>query len=173
VARASNSDLRSFAQEHLFSPINGEVGDWTQDADGNYLGHAEVEVTARDMAKLGLLYLNDGEYEGKHVLSADWVRDSYQRYSEKIKRGGGISSRYGSFRDLGYGYQWWSARVGDHHFNYAGGHGGQQIVLLDELDLVIVATADPLYGQYGGEASRHEKAVFDLVGRFINSLPTE
>ena len=174
VARASNSDLKSFAQEHLFSPINGEVGDWTQDKDGNYLGHAEIEVTARDMAKFGLLYLSDGEYEGNQIISADWIRVSLQRYSEDINSGGVSSSRLGRyFRDIGYGYQWWSARVGDHHFNYAAGHGGQLIVLLDELDLVIVATADPLYGQYGGEAWRHEKAVFDLVGKFIDSLPKE
>jgi len=167
VARACDTDLKSFAQEHLFSPINGEVGYWQQDADGNYLGHAEIEVTARDMAKLGLLYLNEGEYEGNQILSADYVRDSLQRYSEDIKKKG----RY--FRDIGYGYQWWFARVGEHHFNYASGHGGQLIVLLEELDMVVVATADPQYLQLGGEAWKHEKAVFDLVGEFINSLPSE
>jgi CubicO group peptidase (beta-lactamase class C family) len=174
VSRASNSDLRSFAQEHLFSRISGEVGDWTQDADGNYLGHAEIEVTARDMAKFGLLYLGDGEYEGNQIISADWIRISLQRHSEDINSGGVSSSRLGRcFRDIGYGCQWWSARVGDHHFNYATGHGGQLIVLLDELDIVIVATSDPPYGQYGGKAWRHEKAVFSLVGEFINSLPKE
>ena len=166
-------DLKSFAQEHLFAPIDAEVGDWYPDADDYRIGCMGIFVTARDMAKFGLLYLNDGEYEGKQVLSADWVRDSLQRYSENIKRGGGISSRYGSFRDIGYGYQWWSARVGKHHFHYAAGHGGNYIILLDELDMIIVTTADPLHGVFGGESWKHEGAINNVVGKFIKSLPKE
>jgi CubicO group peptidase (beta-lactamase class C family) len=177
VARACDTDLKSYAQEHLFSPIDSELGDdWIQDRDGYYIGLAGLHVTARDMAKFGLLYLNDGEYEGNQVLSADWVEDSLQRYSEGMNFSGwipGITSRYGFFRDLGYGYQWWSARVGDRYFNYASGHGGQYIVLLDELDMVIVATADPFWQQHDDESWKHESAVIELVGKFINSLPRE
>ncbi len=47
------------------------------------------------------------------------------------------------------------------------------IVLLDELDMIIVTTADPLYKLPAGEAWKHEGAIIDLVGEFINSLPTE
>jgi CubicO group peptidase (beta-lactamase class C family) len=78
------------------------VGDWAQDKDGNYLGHAEIEVTARDMAKFGLLYLSDGEYAGNQIISADWIRVSLQRYSEDINSGGVSSRRLGRyFRDIG------------------------------------------------------------------------
>jgi CubicO group peptidase (beta-lactamase class C family) len=173
VARACDTDLRSLAQEHLFSPMDADVGEWYPDADEYRMGGMGIFVSARDMAKFGLLFLNDGEYKGERVLSAEWVRDSYQRYSEKIKRGGGISSRYGSFRDLGYGYQWWSARVGSHRFDYASGHGGNYIILLDELDMIIVTTADPMHGVFGGESWKHEGAINDMVGKFINSLPEE
>jgi CubicO group peptidase (beta-lactamase class C family) len=128
------------------------------------------------MAKFGLLYLKDGEYEGDQVLSAGWVRDSLQRYTKNINISGwipGITSRYGYFRDLGYGYQWWSARAGDHHFDYASGHGGNYIVLLDELDMIIVTTADPLYELPAGAGWKYEGAIIDLVGKFIASLPSE
>ena len=86
-----------------------------------------------------------------------------------------LTSRYGCFRDIGYGYQWWSARVGDHHFNYASGHGGNYIILLDELDMLIVTTADPLYGSdFAGEGGwKYEGAINNLVGKFIKSLPRE
>ncbi len=174
MARACDTDLKSYAQENLFTPIDAEVGDWSRDADNYNFGALEIYVTARDMAKFGLLYLNDGEYEGKQVLSADWVRDSLQRYSEDINFTGWMwESRYGYFRDLGYGYQWWSARVGDHHFNYAVGHGGNLIVLLDELDMIVVTTADPLYGPdlVGEGGWKYEGAIIDLVGKFIKSLP--
>ena len=172
VARVCDTDLMSYAQTNLFSPIDAEVGDWSADADGYNFGMSEIYVTARDMAKFGLLYLNDGEYEGKQVLSADWVRESLQRYSE-VCWGGWMSCRYGYFRDLGYGYQWWSARVGEHHFNYASGHGGNYIVLLHELDMIIVTTADPLHHLWDGNPWKYEGAINNLVGKFIKSLPKE
>jgi CubicO group peptidase (beta-lactamase class C family) len=173
VARACDTDLRSFSQAHLFAPMGAEVGDWYPDADNYNIGSMGIFVSARDMAKFGLSFLNDGEYEGNQVISADWVNDSLQRYSEGIRRSGELTSRYGSFRDLGYGYQWWFARAGDHHFNYAAGHGGNYIVLLDELDMVIVTTADPMHGIFGGESWQHEGAINNLVGEFIKSLPKE
>jgi CubicO group peptidase (beta-lactamase class C family) len=119
------------------------------------------------MAKFGLLYLNDGEYEGNQIISADWVHDSLQTYSEDAY------NSVGHFRDIGYGYQWWSARVGEHYVNFAWGHGGQLIVLVDQLDMVIVTTADPFYQQHDGQSWKHEKATINLVGKFIESLPTE
>jgi CubicO group peptidase (beta-lactamase class C family) len=167
VARACGTDLKSFAQEHLFSPLNAEVGDWLMQLDGYYSGLAGMHVAARDMAKFGLLYLNEGEYEGNRIFPAGWVRDSLQRYSDPAK------SSYGYFRDCGYGYQWWSARAGDRCFSYASGHGGQYIVLLDELDMVIVTATDPFWQQHDKESWKHESATINLVGKFIKSLPSE
>ena len=126
------------------------------------------------MAKFGLLYLNDGEYEGNQVLSASWVRESLQRYSEKINFTGWFYSKAGRyFRDIGYSYQWRSARVGDHRFSLAWGHGGNLIILLDELDMIVVTAADPLYQLPEGEGWKFEGAIIDLVGKFIESLPKE
>jgi CubicO group peptidase (beta-lactamase class C family) len=174
VARACGTDLKSYAEEHLFLPIGAEVGDWGQDADGHYNGCADLHFTARDMARFGLLYLNEGEYEGNQVVPADWVSESLQRYSEDINATGGFPANWGlSISDIGYGYQWWSARVGKHHFDFAWGHGGQLIILLDELDMVIVVTSDPFYLQHDDESWKHEKANINLVGEFIKSLPSE
>jgi CubicO group peptidase (beta-lactamase class C family) len=172
VARACDTDLKSFAQEYLFSPLDAQVGEWIQDRDGYYIGLAELHFTARDAAKFGLLYLNDGEYEGNRVVSADWVRESLLSYSENITEGGILSGEVGRyFRDVGYGYQWWSASAGDHHFDFAWGHGGQLIILLDELDMIVVVTAAPFYRQHDDESWKHERANINLVGKFIESLP--
>ena len=169
VARACGTDLRSYAQQHLFSPLNVQVGYWPRDANGYYYGSGDISFNARDAAKFGLLYLHDGEYEGKQVVAADWVRDSLQRYSEDL-----YNNRLGRyFRDIGYGYLWWSARAGKHDFDYAWGHGGNLIVLLDQFDMVIVTTANPLHGVWGEEAWEKEGAIIDVVGRFIQSLPGE
>ena len=172
VTRACDTDLLSFAQEHLFSPMNGEVAAWKLDDDGYYWGFGEIYLTARNMAKFGQLYLNGGVYDGNQVVSADWIDASLQRYSEKIRRGW-LTPRYGSFHDRGYGYQWWSSRAGDHYFNYASGHGGNYIILIPDLDMVIVTTADPLHDKWDENSWKYEGAVNRLVGRFIKSLPRE
>jgi len=174
VSRACGTTLKAFAQERLFRPIGAEVGDWGTDWDGHNNGSGDLHCTARDAARFGLLYLNDGEYNGNQVVPSVWIRESLRNYSEDITSGGiqsGSVGRY--FCDIGYGYQWWSARVGNQHFNFAWGHGGQLIILLDDLEMIIVVTADPFYLVHNSEAWKHEQANFNLVGKFIRSLPQE
>lgn len=167
VARTCDTDLKSFGQEHLFDPLGAEVGDWQKDLDGYNWAAGEIHLSARDAAKFGMLFLNDGQFEGHQIVPADWVRDSLQTYSEDAY------DNIGEFRNIGYGYQWWSAEVGDHDVNFAWGHGGQLIVLLDDLNMVVVVTADPMYEVYGSDSWRHEKANFELIGEFIDSLSAE
>jgi CubicO group peptidase (beta-lactamase class C family) len=174
VDRATGMNLKAYAEDNLFLPLGVEAGEWGTDAEGHNNGAADLHFTARDAAKFGLLYLNEGEYEGNQVVPADWVHDSLQRYSEDINVTGGFPANWGlSFHDVGYGYQWWSARIGEHHFDLAWGHGGQLIVLLDELDMVIVVTAYPFYLQHDAESWENELANVNLVGEFIKSLPSE
>jgi len=167
VDRACGTNLKSYAEEHLFLPIDVEVGEWGQDAEGHNNGCGDLHFTARDAARFGLLYLNDGEYEGNQIISAGWVHDSLQTYSEDAW------DNVGRFRDIGYGYQWWSAKAGEHHVNFAWGHGGQLIVLVDEFDMVIVVTADPFYLVHTSESWKNEKAHINLVSEFVNSLLSE
>jgi CubicO group peptidase (beta-lactamase class C family) len=175
VARACGKDLKSFGNEYLFSPLDVEVGDWNRDVDGYYIGGGDIQFTARDMARFGLLYLNGGQYEGNRIISANWVGESLRSYSNDINTTGVKSGRLGRYLNhIGYGYQWWSASVGEHHIDFAWGHGGQLIVLLADLDMIIVVTADPFYGKdLHWQAWKHEQANINLVGKFINFLPKE
>ena len=172
VARACGQDLGAFAEEFLFSPMEADLYGWQVDDEGYRWGFGEIYVPARDMAKFGQLFLDGGVYDGREIIHPDWIEESFQRYSEKIARGG-VLPWYGSFRDRGYGYQWWSSRVGDHYFTYASGHGGNYIILLPELRMVIVTTADPLHEMWeGGDPWKYEGAINRLVGKFIKSLPS-
>jgi CubicO group peptidase (beta-lactamase class C family) len=166
VARASGTDLRSLAERHLFSKLHINAGFWQKDWEGNYLGFAVLHLTARDMARFGLMYLNGGRFDGQQVVSERWVRDSLLVYSEDAW-GYAVGP---NFKDIGYGYQWWSVRAGEHHYHLAWGHGGQQIALLPEYDMVIVATADPLQSQHGGGPWDLERSNLNLVANFIASL---
>jgi len=169
VARAAGTDLRSFAQTNLFSPLEIEPGFWQTDWETNFLGFADLHLRAGDLAKFGLMYLNDGKYNGKQIVPASWVHDSLQLYSQNAWKYR-VGSNWG---DNGYGYQWWSIRAGEHRYNLAWGHGGEQIALLDDLNMVIVLTANPLHKQHGGGPWKKEKANLNLVADFVASLPSD
>ena len=169
VDRACGMNLKAYAEEHLFSPLNVMPGDWGQDAQGHNNGCGDLHLRARDAAKFGLLYLNDGNYQGNQVIPADWVEQSLQTYSvnEAVVR------RIGDFRQIGYGFQWWSADAGDYHINFAWGHGGQLIVLVDDLDMVIVTTSYPFWLEHNDQSWKHESAIITMVSEFVTSIPSD
>jgi len=171
AARASGMDLMSLGNKYLFEPLGVVPGEgWLRDVDGYYIGCGDILFTARDMAKFGLLYLNGGMYEGKRIISAEWVNDSLQTYTVNEFE----LKKIGRFTDIGYGYQWWSADAGKHHINFAWGHGGQLIVLVHNLDMVIVTTADSFWGKdIHFDAWKYEEAIIKIVSDFISSLPVE
>jgi CubicO group peptidase (beta-lactamase class C family) len=167
VSRACDTDLLDFADEHLFGPLGIEPGDWTQDWDGYRWGAGELHLRALDMARFGQLYLDGGRYQGQQIVPAEWIADSWQPYTE-----GAWQSKVGNnFDRTAYGYQWWIIDAGPHTYYLAWGHGGQQIAVLPELDLVVVVTADPLVGDHGGGGWSLEKANLNLVADFIADLP--
>ena len=169
VDRSCGMNLKAVAEKHLFSPLDVEPGEWGQDAEGHNNGCGDLHLAARDAAKFGLAYLKDGIYEGKQIIPADWVDVSLQTYSVNEA----FVKRVGDFRDIGYGYHWWSASADDYHVNFAWGHGGQLIVLVDELDMVIVTTSYPFWLEHNDQSWKHEKAIITMVSKFITSIPNE
>lgn len=165
VARACDTDLKSFAEQELFEPLGLEVGRWTQDLEGYYVGFVDMHFTARELATFGLVYLNGGRFHGTQVIPADWVEASLRSYSENAW------DNLGHYEDVGYGYQWWTADAGNHPVMFAWGHGGQQITLVPDQNMIVVAMSDPFYKQPGSVSWPHEKAALTLVSRFIASLP--
>jgi len=169
VDRTCGMNLKAYADEHRFSPLDVKAGEWGQDAEGHNNGCGDLHLTARDAGKFGLLYLNDGVYKGNQIVPADWVHNSLQTYSVNEA----FVKKVGHFRDIGYGYHWWSANAGEHHVNFAWGHGGQLIVLVDEFDMVIVTTSYPFWKEHSDQSWNHEKAIITMVSEFVNSLPSE
>jgi CubicO group peptidase (beta-lactamase class C family) len=171
AARATGMDLMTLGNKYLFGPLGVVPGeDWLRDVDGYYIGCGDILITARDMAKFGLLYLNGGVYEGERIIPAGWVHDSLQTYTVNEFE---VSS-IGRFKNMGYGYMWWSAKVGDRYINFAWGHGGQLIVLNHENDIVVVTTADPFWGKDTHfDAWKYEEAIIKMVSDFIYALPAE
>jgi CubicO group peptidase (beta-lactamase class C family) len=87
-------------------------------------------MTARDMARFGLLYLNNGRWKKKQVIPAGWVKESTQPFTKELK----------NFENRGsYGYLWWvSGGIKGQPMYYASGSGGQRICVLPQAKLVFV-----------------------------------
>jgi CubicO group peptidase (beta-lactamase class C family) len=132
ITRTTGLKALDFGKKHLFEPIGISSVRWSE-AHGDSEGATGMALTARDMAKIGYLYLNNGTWEGKQIIPEEWVRES-TRVQIKVP-----SVPYFSIH-LDYGFLWWIHSVGDHDAFSAVGFGGQYITVVPELDLVVVIT---------------------------------
>jgi CubicO group peptidase (beta-lactamase class C family) len=135
-----------FAKKNLFEPLGITDFIWELDKQGIPLGGAGLNLTPRDMAKLGYLYLHEGVWDGQQIVSAAWVKAATQTHTDPHHKLG-----------FGYGYQWWTfPRLGAYQ---AAGYGGQYIVVVPASDLVVVVTAD--------QGDLANEAVFRLIEAYI------
>jgi len=126
LARASGRDLHSFAVEHLFAPLGIQHFTWEQDPAGHYRGSAGLEMHAIDLAKMGQLYLQQGQWQGQQIIPAAWVEQSVVTQAV-------VNPAYG------YGYLWWVQEQEAPHFYSAVGYGGQFILVAPKEQIVVVA----------------------------------
>lgn len=76
IHRATGMNALEFAQQRLFSPLGIGNHHWESDPTGITLGYAGLSLTARDLAKLGLLYASHGIWDGSQILTPEYVQDS-------------------------------------------------------------------------------------------------
>ena len=108
------------------------------------------------MAKFGFLYLNKGHWDGKKILSENWIETSTKDQ---------ITNIYGRYS---YGYQWYLTLVGGHPAFLASGFGGQIIGVVPSLDLVLVLKYDAENPVHPKTGSKHDDMhLFELV---VNSV---
>jgi CubicO group peptidase (beta-lactamase class C family) len=127
IEQVTGRDLLAFAREYLFDPIGIRSVYWQMATGRHYHTDGGLYLTPRDMARFGYLMLRDGTWDGREIVSADWVARS-------------STAHYQTNGYYGYGYQWWILPDG---FGYtATGHYEQRIFVLPEADMVAVFTAD-------------------------------
>lgn len=121
-----------------------------------YLGGG-MYIRPRDQLKLGQLYLNGGIWNDRRVIGSEWVRQSLTRHATFESK---------TDPDHGYGYAWHTRELSANGTTirdwYAGGNGGQWIIILPSLDMVIGMTG----GNYG-ESRKFFKWETELVPQFI------
>ncbi|NNM32857.1 MAG: serine hydrolase [Gemmatimonadetes bacterium] len=133
LARGTGRPVDDFAASNLFGPLGIEGWSWDRGSSDIVNTGWGLRLRPRDMAAIGQLVLDEGTWEGISVVPPDWVAESALPRTE--------------FTDgTGYGYQWWIGRGGEERAVVAWGYGGQYIIVLPTLDLVMVSTAENYLG---------------------------
>ncbi|MFQ5978368.1 MAG: serine hydrolase domain-containing protein [Candidatus Heimdallarchaeota archaeon] len=140
LQNATGETTFSYANRHLFAPLGISPVIWRADPQGINAGGMYLQMRPRDMAKIGYLYLNNGSWEGKQIIPADWVEISTRKHYDM-----------GNSAVIDYGYQWWIYYYPDLNDSskhppidaYAAvGYSGQRIFVIPDQRMVVVFTAD-------------------------------
>jgi CubicO group peptidase (beta-lactamase class C family) len=131
LSRATEMSTYHFALHYLFEPLGMQRPRWDTDPFGVHSGGHGLALRPQDMIKFGLLYLNQGSWQGKQIVSPEWIALSTQQHSEG-----------GDPEEVPYGYLWWTTTVEQYPAFFAGGFGGQYIYVVPNLSLVVAITSN-------------------------------
>lgn len=127
LGRAYGGTAYDIARKYLYEPLAIQSGPWSQSPCGfSYTamkGEENSDLSARDLAKIGLLFLNQGMWEGRRILSEEYVKAAVKP----------------SDKNSNYGYLWWIFQDG----YGCRGFGGQEVNVLPQHDFISVIQATP------------------------------
>ncbi|MGS0688830.1 serine hydrolase domain-containing protein [Nakamurella sp. GG22] len=175
LVEATGKSVLDYAREKLFNPLGistepaaqpyvseAELQSydstpgfgWATDPQGLNLGHSGLKITAPDMIKLGTLYLQQGQWDGKQLVPAEWVREST---SKQVAN------------DWSYGYLWWLPPLDDHPRFAALAWAGQVLEVVPDLNLVVAVscTNPPEDGPQPLEASSFAEMIDQQIVRTL------
>ncbi|MFW9768310.1 MAG: serine hydrolase domain-containing protein [Candidatus Thorarchaeota archaeon] len=141
----------AFADQNLFGPLGITNRQWLTDPQGVNFGGSSLALRPRDMAKFGLLFLNNGTWDGQQIVSADWVNRSTH----------GPATPYGG---TSYGFQWWINTY--QNWYSARGYNGQLIYVVPEHDVIVVFSSDNTGGW------DYDLWVGQVINAITNNYPT-
>jgi CubicO group peptidase (beta-lactamase class C family) len=131
--RATGTDIEEYAARHLFAPLGIDRWFWKRTPAGIVDTEGGLYLEARDLAKIWYLFLRNGQWDGRQVVSPEWVRSSVTP-AAAVGTGTGAGARR-------YGFKWWlaaSPRDTTRFIWYGSGFGGQFPLAVPEDDLIVV-----------------------------------
>jgi CubicO group peptidase (beta-lactamase class C family) len=149
IQKAAGMSEEEFAVEHLFKPLAITNYRWETHADGLTFGAFGLWLTARDMAKVGQLMVQDGMWRGERIVSSEWIAESTKLQTSHQT----------------YGYYWYPWESQDAY--YAEGHGGQLIYVVPAKRIVVVVTSDS-YSNSRALSSRFDELFIGIMNAVVD-----
>jgi CubicO group peptidase (beta-lactamase class C family) len=157
LTRATGMSTRAFANQYLFDPMGINLGGWDRDPQGYYFGGNNMAMSPVDMLKIGRMMMNMGEWQGEQIVPQEWILDSVKTYTRS------------NYNPYDMGYLWWSRPVNGYEAIFAWGHGGQYIMMIPELDVVMAITSNLAQVQGRG----HQRALFQYLEKDLVPVLSE
>jgi len=159
IRYATKMNIAEFSGKYLFEPLGIDSFDWWHRfKNGVFETGGGLNMTPRDMAKIGVTFLNNGVWNGKQIISKQWVEKS----AISFHCNKGINIPDTDQENHGYAYSWWTktfsnSGISINMFN-AGGWGGQKIIVFPEENTVVVFTG----GNYTSKT-----IIFKILEKYI------
>ena len=133
LREATGRRADAWAEEHLFRPIGIRDYYWKITPDGEADTEGGLYLAPHDLARIAYLMLRGGEWDGRRIVSREWVRASTSPVIPDLNPGNGRD-------DGGYGYQWWVPfhEEGETRIFSGNGYGGQFLHIVPEHDLILL-----------------------------------
>jgi CubicO group peptidase (beta-lactamase class C family) len=133
VERAAQMSLTKFADERLFGPLGIREMKWGMGPMGSANAGGGLTLQSRDLLKLGQLYMQGGQWDGKSVISKRWVENS-------------LRPHVGVDAERDYGYLFWLQKfktaIGrEYRAFYMAGNGGNKVVMFPDAGVIVVITS--------------------------------
>ena len=153
VQKVTGKKLTEYLQERVFTPMNVTEWAWEESPEGVNTGGWGVHIQPESLAKFGQLILNEGRWEGKQLVSAEWIREMCKKHRE-------------TGREV-YGYHIWHCGGHDGAVRADGALGQYVISVLDK-DMVVIMTEATL-----GNGRDQRRLIWDVLLPHIQdeSLP--
>jgi CubicO group peptidase (beta-lactamase class C family) len=155
LKRAYNKALADLAQEKIFGPLGILGYEWQEISYGVERGGTGLELTTRDLAKIGLLHRQYGHWQSDQLVNSGWISLCF----EDALSFDGIDGNHGAHASIGN--TWWTREFEGVTLHYADGYGGQMLMLIPEHNIIIVMNRN--YDVSGAENAEAFTEFFDTV----------
>jgi hypothetical protein len=164
LREATGKTLSEYAEVKLWKPLGMESDAyWLIDSSGMEAAFAGLNVTLRDFARLGRLYLKKGNWNGKQIIPAAWIKSSVTPDAPHLMPGKRPNAKW----VLGYGYQWWIPENPDGEYLAIGVYG-QAIYVYPRYNIVIAKTS--AYADYNKDGDNMEIESIEMFRAIARDL---
>ena len=162
VEKSVGMSLEAYASQKLFAPLGITDVEWEMFPSGYPNGGAGIDLHARDLAKIGQLFLQNGMSGAAQVIPSAWIEEATTPKH-------GSMGTFGPLNGLSYGYLWWTDTFDGNPVYFAWGYGGQFIFVAPHLELVVVTTTNYIgvSSDPGGETALARSMMSVIVNNVV------